>query len=266
MKITAGIVLLVALAAAGQAMAEPSAAVAEKVNWEDFLARQDLVWDSLPTAWDAGAFLGNGLLGAMIYSDKTCPLRWDIGRSDVTDHRGKPGESPNVCFDRARLPIGHFVLEPVGKPTGGTMRLILWDAESRGTLTTDQGRITWRSFVHASDMAIVVELQTEGKERSCTWKWVAEESRSTRTKGGPADYQPNPPARIEKVGQTNVCIQPLLVGGQYATAWQETRLSPDGGTSTFSSPTTPFTSPTGWSWARASAGCSIAGVRHRSGL
>jgi hypothetical protein len=40
--------------------------------------------------------------------------------------------------------------------------MILWDAESRGTLTTDQGRITWRSFVHAADMAIVVELQTSG--------------------------------------------------------------------------------------------------------
>ncbi len=261
MRITAGIMLLVALVTAGQAMAEPSAAVADKVDWKGLLARQDLVWDNLPTAWDAGAFLGNGLLGAMVYSDKTCPLRWDIGRSDVTDHRGKdrrknncrtsqgdspifaarksgqsptcsfagpkPGESPNACFDRARLPIGHFVLEPVGKPTGGTMRLILWDAESRGTLTTDRGRITWRSFVHASDMAIVVEIQTEGQERQCRWKWVAEESRSTRTKGGPADYQPNPPSTIEKVGDTSVCIQPLLVGGQYATAWQEIRLAPD---------------------------------------
>ena len=61
MKLTVSMVLLVALAAAGQAMAERSAAVVEKVNWKDFLGRQDLVWDSLPTAWDAGAFLGNGL-------------------------------------------------------------------------------------------------------------------------------------------------------------------------------------------------------------
>ena len=75
------------------------------------------------------------------------------------------------------------------------MRLDLWDAEATGTLTTDQGRITWRSFVHASDMAIVVDIQTEGKEQQCQWKWVPEESRSTRTKGGPADYKPNPASR-----------------------------------------------------------------------
>ena len=227
MRIASCIVFLALLPVAGQATAEPSAAVVDKVDWKGFFARQDLVWDNLPSAWDAGAFLGNGLLGAMVYSDKACPLRWDIGRSDVTDHRGKPGESPNACFDRARLPIGHFVLEPVGKPKGGKMRLNLWDAEATGTLSTDQGQITWRSFVHASDMAIVVELQTEGKERRCRWRWVAEESKSTRTKGGPADYKPNPPSRIEKAGKTNVCVQPLLIGGQYATAWQEVQLAAD---------------------------------------
>jgi hypothetical protein len=219
--------LMTAVVATDRVEAQAVSTVVDKVDWSQFLGRHDLVWESLPAAWDGGAFLGNGLLGAMVYSDKNCPMRWDIGRSDVTDHRGKPDESPNACFDRARLPIGHFVLESVGKPSAGQMRLNLWGAEATGSLTTDQGRIAWRSFVHASDMAIVVELQTTGKERDCQWKWVAEESKSTRTKGGPADYQPNPPSRIEKVGETNVCIQPLLVGGQYATAWQEVRLAAD---------------------------------------
>jgi alpha-L-fucosidase 2 len=227
MRATLTIAVLGLLVAVSPLSAQTRPLVHDAVQWGPFLARQDLVWDMLPTAWDGGAFLGNGLLGAMIYSDKTCPMRWDVGRSDVTDHRGKPGESPNVCFDRARLPIGHFVLEPVGKPTGGKMRLNLWDAEATGTLITDQGRITWRSLVHASDMSIVVELQTEGKERDCHWKWVAEDSRSTRTRGARANYKPNPPCRIEKVGPTNVCIQPLLVGGQYATSWQEQRLGAD---------------------------------------
>lgn len=193
----------------------------DSVNWPEFLARHDLTWTALPAAWHEGAFIGNGLLGAMIYSDKNAPLRWDIGRSDVTDHR--PGS--NACFDKARLPIGHFVLAPVGKVTGGTARLDLWNAEATGKLTTDRGTIAWRSFVHASDLVIVVAFATSAGEREFKWNWVAEESASTRTKGKPADYKPNPPAQeaieAKAPGNIHVCVQPLLAGGQYATAWEE---------------------------------------------
>lgn len=192
--------------------------VDNRVDWQSFLARHDLTWESLPAAWDAGAFLGNGLLGAMIYLDRDGGLRWDIGRSDVTDHRGKPGESPNATFDRARLPIGRFELQPVGKIVGGTMRLDLWNAEARGTLKTDAGQVEFRSFVHAVDSAIVVELKTEGRESQCAWKWIPDESKSTRTRGVPTGYQPNPPPQSEQRGDVSVCVQPLLVGGQYATA------------------------------------------------
>ena len=196
--------------------AQTNPSLRDNVNWSDFLARHDLVWQKLPAAWHEGAFIGNGLLGAMIYGDKTAALRWDIGRSDVTDHR--PGN--NACFDKARLPIGHFVLTPVGKVTGGTVRLDLWNAEATGQLTTDRGTIAWRSFVHASDLAIVVEFKPSDGERDFQWTWVAEESASTRTKGKPADYKPNPPAQRWPTCEIDVCTQPLLAGGQYVTAWE----------------------------------------------
>ena len=31
------------------------------VDWTQFLARQDLVWNRLPDRWESGAFMGNGL-------------------------------------------------------------------------------------------------------------------------------------------------------------------------------------------------------------
>jgi hypothetical protein len=77
----------------------PAAGVRSDVDWSSFLARQDLVWDSLPKTWEGGAFIGNGLLGAMIYADSTNGLKWEVGRSDVTD-RGD------------RIAIGQFVLKP----------------------------------------------------------------------------------------------------------------------------------------------------------
>src|SRR5690348_8321988 len=68
------------------------------VDWSKFLARHDLVWNSPATNWESGAFIGNGLLGSMIYSEGTNALQWDVGRSDVTDK----GD---------RIAIGRFVLQ-----------------------------------------------------------------------------------------------------------------------------------------------------------
>ncbi len=191
--------------------------VQDRVDWPAFLARHDLVWKVMPDKWDAGAFIGNGLLGAMLYADKDCALRADIGRSDVTDHR--PGD--NACFDKARLPIGHFLLKPVGKVKSGTMRLDLWNAEATGKLVTDRGEISWRAFTHATELVTVFEFNASAGEQNFAWEWVAEKSASTRTRSPPKDYQPNPPSVMARDGATQVCVQPLLAGGQYATAWQE---------------------------------------------
>src|SRR5690348_1208450 len=79
------------------------------VDWSKFLARHDLVWDSVPAQWHEGAFIGNGLLGAMIYAGEPNTLQWDVGRSDVID-RGQ------------RMVIGKFVLTPGAAVAKGAMR------------------------------------------------------------------------------------------------------------------------------------------------
>ena len=37
-----------------------------EIDWSEFLARHDLVWEVLPDQFDHGAFAGNGLLGTTI--------------------------------------------------------------------------------------------------------------------------------------------------------------------------------------------------------
>ena len=61
------------------ALLPASAIVTDKVDWQAFLGRHDLVWETLPTQFDYGAFLGNGLLGAMIYREGDNHLRWEWG-------------------------------------------------------------------------------------------------------------------------------------------------------------------------------------------
>ncbi|HEY3379477.1 MAG TPA: alpha-L-fucosidase [Armatimonadota bacterium] len=194
------------------------------IDWPQFLHRHDLVWDTLPTTWQAGAFLGNGLLGAMIYHATPNHLHWAIGRSDVTDHRSG-GEDP--IYAVPRLPIGELILEPQGQVTSGSMRLDLWNAEAGGTLHTDRGEITWRAYIHAELMTLVVELTTSPGEAECSFRWQPEAAINPRLLiRQEVDNHPNPPCRQEVSAGVQVCAQALTAGGEFATAWTESRVSP----------------------------------------
>jgi hypothetical protein len=231
--------------------AAATSAVTVQVDWPKFLARHDLVWESLPTHFDYGAFLGNGMLGATIYQDGPNRLRFEMGRSDVTEHRR----------DNARLPIGGLVLTTAGKIQGGTMRMDLWNAEVRGTVKTDQGEIGFRGFIHTREMALLLDLEPTDGEKEAKLAWEPAACQDHRNASRFKD-PPNPPSLTEMVlylpetaiqkqfaeghptewvtsvpmpdgGEILVkgpnpldglpaCIQPRFAGGEFATAWTET--------------------------------------------
>ncbi len=191
------------------------------VDWENFLAKQDLVWDKLPTTWESGAFIGNGLLGAMIYSDGTNALQWDVGRSDVTDK----GD---------RVAIGRFVLVPEGKPTGGTMRLDLWNAEARGELKTVYDDIQWRSFTHANDLVNVIELtgsftmtpKIHSMPEIIKFEYLPPNPAHAEAQGQEIpESEKNPKAAFGFEDGVSWCRQNFKTGGGYVVAWAETNLS-----------------------------------------
>ena len=142
------------------------------VDWESFLGRHDLLWDSMATKWEEAPFLGNGMMGTMIWQTGDHMLRWDIGRGDVQDHR--PGGG---MYNRCRLPVGYFMLRTVGKITGGTMKLDLWNAEAIGMVETDSGMIHWRSIVHAEEDILVTILEPSEGERDFHWEWKSQEAK-----------------------------------------------------------------------------------------
>jgi len=193
-------------------------------DWPSFLHEHDLVWEKLPAVWMDAPFLGNGMMGTIVRQIGQQSLRWDVGRGDVQDHR--VGEAfPAKCgqmFNTCRLPIGWFELQTVGTISRGTMRLDLWSAELTGTVDTDQGRIRFRTIVHADEMLILTELDPDEGEAGCRWVWHGEPAVSPRHLMKPMDeYVPNPPATEEQEGETNLCVQPLLCGGETATGWKE---------------------------------------------
>jgi alpha-L-fucosidase 2 len=126
------------------------------------LSAHDPVWQYLPQNWGQGAFLGNGWMGAMVYSGgndqhrlKNNVLRWELGRVGVTAQCDRSG------YLEPRVLIGDFMLQPRGTIgwEAATMRLDLAHAELRGSIPTNKGNIQFRTFVHATQQIIVVEAE-----------------------------------------------------------------------------------------------------------
>ena len=193
------------------------------VDWPSFLAKQDPVWDRLPTNYFEGPFVGNGLVGAIIFRDdkETNCLRVEIGRPDVYDHR--PG---NPMHYAGRLPIGHLLLRPAGKVLASTFRTDLWNAEVNGEITTDKGRIGLRCFAPGNSEVIITQLSPDEGEKGASVSFVSEQGNSSRFIAQPArdknfTYVPNPSFETNKVRGIDVSVQPLLAGSDYATAWKE---------------------------------------------
>lgn len=209
-----------------------------KVDWPEFLARQDLVWEQLPRQWNEGAFTGNGQLGTMFYADPAGDaLIFHIGRADVTDHRKAPDRKTSmgtpgagVMYDHPRLDLGRFVLHPAGKILGGTVRQDLWNAEVTAQIKTERGELRIRFFTPRTRMAQIYEVtstETGASGKPLPWRWEFRpgnpdspraqiEAAQNKPK---ADYVSNPDPVLTEIDGTPVCVQPLLAGGDYATAW-----------------------------------------------
>ncbi|ELP70032.1 glycosyl hydrolase family 95 catalytic domain-containing protein [Streptomyces turgidiscabies] len=190
--------------------------------WRTVLDDADLVWQRMPTAWYEGPYLGNGFLGSVVHAEPGAPakaVRFSVQHSKVQDHRPEFGS----LFGLARLPVGHFTLEPVGTITGLDWRLGLRDAELTGTLTTDRGTLALRALVHNDRSVLAVEVNPSEGERGFRWVFHPADAISPRAafKPLPDGYRGNAPAQVAEHDGTWAAVQPLLAGGEHVTAWRE---------------------------------------------
>lgn len=224
----------------------PAKATTDDFDWEKFLAQHDMYWTSLTadptnvstdnnlkTGYYAGAIMGNGLIGINLYKLSDNVYRLNAGRSDVTEIR-----QPYSLYNSARLPIGYFTLKTVGKVTSERMRLSIYNAITNGTFTTDKGRISFKTYVHANENYIVFETDATGAEQDYTWDFVAQKAVSPRhimNNDAPAGYlnsegKSNPDAERRTDGDIHLLVQRLVtdnsfatVGRVYVVAWREVR-------------------------------------------
>jgi len=191
-----------------------------KVDWKTFLARHDLVWKATPTGPFTCPFVGNGVMGAMLYQEEEF-LRLDIGRTDVAEHA--PDNGKYSALGRiGRLPIGHFNLKLPAPISGWDARLDLYQAEFAGKVRTGNGEGALRLFTHATEPVIVLEWKFPEKDGAAKLQWVPGEARVER--GAANSPHRNPAPEIITRNQVSICTQTRVLGGDYATAWRETTL------------------------------------------
>ncbi|MEU6715300.1 Tat pathway signal sequence domain protein [Nonomuraea sp. NPDC046802] len=196
--------------------AAPGWRLRENVSRPEFLKGQDLIWGRMPRSWYEGPFLGDGLLGSMIYQEPgQNKVRFTVQHGRVQDHRPQFGSGWGTC----RLPVGHVTLDPVGTITAVDWRLSLWDAEVTGTITTDRGKLSFTAFIY--DECLVARAEAGGDER-VRWTFHPQEAVSPRSAGEdpPSGYTPNPAWTTATAGDVQQVLQPLAGGGQTATAYR----------------------------------------------
>ena len=199
------------------------------VNWKDYLSRHDMVWDTMPGDYFEAPFVGNGLLGTIVFKDNLQPntLRFEIGRTDVYDHRSK--DLP-IAHYGGRIPIGQLLLSTAGQIKDINLRTDLWNAEIRGIIQTTLGQISFRCFVPTGDNVIVLNVKTSSKEQNAICRFRPQQAVSSRYLAQPLRdkgfvYMPNPPFREETLEGIPVVTQPLTMGDDFATAWHERKHS-----------------------------------------
>jgi len=203
-------------------------------DWSRYLSKHDLVWEQMPLQWNEGAFVGNGQVGMMVYiSQKENSIVFHLGRQDVTDHRKAPNQKSSlgadgatVMFDFPRLDVGRLFLRPVGKIISGTFRQHLWNAEVTATVVTDSGTIELRALTLRNRMVSLVEVSST-EPRAAQWSFKAGNPMTPRGQVFPwsvkDNYENNPKPVVSREGDAGLCVQSLLAGGDYATAWLEKR-------------------------------------------
>lgn len=212
----------------------PSAAdrLTVDIDWRSFLGCLDLVWQSVPTSFYDGPFLGNGGLGTTVYRRPTHDrLAFTLGDSRVRDHQSTGGP----LWGGARLPIGVLTLATRGGVRDVDLRLSLWDAELSGFVTTTAGVVSIRAFVHAERDILAVSTSVVSGDEHVTWTFEAAPAVSPRERfypaQRPADLSSNPAPQVTVTATGGASVQDLACGGRTDTRWQ-LRPEPDGQSTT----------------------------------
>ena len=172
-------------------------------EWATYFSHNRLYWDSLGTDFYDGIIAGNGRLGVNMYREGKSALRFDVGRSDVTDQRPHYPDSmfTQQLVSHPRLPIGKMMIRTSGEILSSNIYLDIYNAEVKGDVITSKGKIKLFFFVPSGEDVIHIEATDSSGKEKLICEWVAEKSVTPRFYYGTVkpetyDYQYNPEVKL----------------------------------------------------------------------
>ncbi len=121
--------------------------------------KSDLIFENLPytsdhyTNWGNGAFIGNGMIGAMIYKKTGDGITFELGRNDIEAHNHLGG----IDWTFPRVPIGDIKLTFPGAYEN--LRMGLYRAVTEGVMYDDSTEYLFEAFCDAVRDILVIKTQ-----------------------------------------------------------------------------------------------------------
>jgi alpha-L-fucosidase 2 len=201
--------------------------IPNQIHWSQYMSKHDIVCTRMPQDYYEGMYVGNGLLGTVMFRDnkKNDDIRFEIGRTDVYEHRPVDFCNTTHTWPAVRLPIGQLILSPKGKITATHLRIDLWNAELRGTISTAVGSMDILCYVPVQENVIVLNVKGYGGEKDVTVTFRPQQGNCTRAVLRPSAnqvYIPNPPFRQSiSADGIHTVVQPLLAGSDSKAHWND---------------------------------------------
>ncbi|MDE7185336.1 MAG: hypothetical protein K2O40_12940 [Lachnospiraceae bacterium] len=167
-----------------------------------FLRRHDMIFEEPAARWEQGVFMGNGMLGTVVWGGGDSPMKISLDRADIWEIRNEVPDYMNgytwktfsecmekqdydrffkIFVDRqegcprpTRFHIGRMEFSTKGKVLSHTMRFHLAEAVTSGVTETEVGTVNWKTWVAATENVIVVDMTCTGEERlNLNLKYIA---------------------------------------------------------------------------------------------
>ena len=187
----------------------------------------NLSWNTMPTHYFEGPYIGNGNMGAVIWQNEDGSLYFESSRTDYFDHRN---ETLPLLYRACRLKAGGFALSMDDGKIGGNLELDLYDAVILGTLKTEKSETKVKIFNCDDRDVFVIELEKIKGDCNFDLKYIPYPCESPRIDHMPLEkYVPYPRGYHETKDGVSYFIQDLPEGeeyenvgkgdGQYVAAW-----------------------------------------------
>lgn len=126
---------------------------------EELVGSASLEWGSIPSSLYEGAFLGDGIQGAMIVRDSnTSSVRMLLGHYKAISHYMIPGWE----YCDSRVYAGSVIISPGVDVASESMYMDIWNGEVSGVWTTESGEVSWNMFSDRQNMVFVVSSAATG--------------------------------------------------------------------------------------------------------